>query len=159
MSNLPQGFTSKPTKLNLIGQPNYQEIHKRLIEVAIYDYLDMHVPVRLENKLALVVLLQVLSIPKDDAVTIVDIFLSRNKKPTTFEYLLLYNQLEAKSNWTRMRFKINGSINPSKTPQPHQILPADLPYTYLKAIVNKLHRVKHLKTQYENLPIFLHNLK
>lgn len=83
-------------------------ILKRLLEVALYDYVDNHIEVNITNTKNIKNLLE-LTLIDFNVDNLMNWILNVENKPTRFELMLLYNQMKVNTIYLRKKCKVLNS--------------------------------------------------
>lgn len=100
---------SKPKQIfNLDVIPEKNTILKRLLEVALYDYVNNHISISTLHLSSIKALLEII-IPDYNVDEIMIWLLTPEAKPTKFELVLVYNQMRVSTLYIRAKLKLNNS--------------------------------------------------
>lgn len=97
----------KKKKKNLISfknHPQSQFIYKRLLSIAIYEFIDNHLPISGTNDINLRSFIKIIF--KSNVDEILEFILNEKAKPNKYELLILYNQLQAPTFFIQRRVKV-----------------------------------------------------
>lgn len=138
---------SRVKQVYTIPQEQEQIILKRLLGVALYDYINLHTAIEIENTTTITKLLEVL-IPNYNVEHIVSWLLEPTNKPTKFEYMLLYNQMKVESAYVKDKLKV-ASTNIFRWNKSTDILMKVLDNDTLMLVRNVLLKINWTKFNYK----------
>ncbi len=141
----------KKVVFNIDNIPQAQLVYKRLLSVALYDYVNLHTPISIDNVANVRKFLEIL-IPNYNVEHIVNWFLQEydngtNNKPNKFELMLLFNQMKCKSNYVIKRLKV-ASTNISQWKKDTTIKPYVLDNNTLMVVRNEMLKINWTKFDY-----------
>lgn len=129
-----------------IPHQNEQTILKRLLCVALYDYINLHIDINISNQTKITKFLEVL-LPDFNIDYLIVWLLDESNAPTKFEYMLLYNQMRVESSYIRKKLKV-ANTNIFKWTKPTDICLNILDNNTLLIIRNNLIRINWTKFDY-----------